>query len=208
MLNPHETREDWLNAFIAEARPHFARVNAPLPPNVRVAVGFTSRGVRGNRIGECWSSDASEDGHFEIFIKPTLNDVARVCDVLTHELVHAAVGLDKGHNAHFKRVATSLGLTGKMTATSASSAWYSWALPIIEKLGPMPYGALATDGLSSAKPKQKTALLKVECPACGWLARVTRKHIAPHEHLICPVPSCVGVLVCEDADDATEEDGE
>lgn len=200
----YTTREDYLNAFIEAARPHFERVNAPLPANVRVAVGFTSRGIKGSRIGECWSSDASADGHFEIFIKPTLTDVARVCDVLTHELIHAAVGLDKGHNAHFKRVATSLGLTGPSKATTASADWYAWALPIISSLGEMPYGALSEDGLSSARKKQTAALLKVECPVCGFLARVTKKHIAPHDHLDCPVPTCDGVLICEGLEDESE----
>ena len=59
----YQTREDWLNAFIDAARPHFAAVNAPLPINLRVAIGFTSKGGKGKTIGECWSSDASEDGH-------------------------------------------------------------------------------------------------------------------------------------------------
>jgi hypothetical protein len=202
----HTTREEYLNAFIEGARPHFARVNAPLPANIRVAVGFTSRGVKGSRIGECWSTDASEDGHFEIFIKPTLNDVARVCDVLTHELIHAAVGLDKGHNAHFKRVAASLGLVGPSKATTASADWYAWALPIINKLGDMPYAALSTDGLSSARKKQTAALLKLECPVCGWLARVTKKHIEPHAYLNCPVPTCVSELVCEDLSGEPDEE--
>lgn len=192
----YATREEYLNAFIEKARPQFERVNAPLPSNVRVAVGFTSRGIKGSRIGECWSDTASDDGHFEIFIKPTLTDVTRICDVLTHELIHAAVGLDKGHNAHFKRVSTSLGLMGKATATQAGADWYAWALPIIAELGDMPYAALTGD-ISSARKKQATALLKTECPVCGFLARVTRKHIAPHSHLNCPVPDCVGELVCE-----------
>jgi len=192
----YQTREEYLNAFIEAARPHFERVNAPLPSNVRVAVGFTSRGLKGSRIGECWSDSASDDGHFEIFIKPTLDGEARICDVLTHELVHAAVGLDAGHNQHFKRVATSLGLMGKATATVAGEAWYKWALPIIDKLGPMPYGAITGDQ-SSARKKQTTALLKLECPVCGFLARVTKKQIEPHSHLNCPVPECVGEMVCE-----------
>jgi hypothetical protein len=197
-LEQYETREQWLNAFIDKARGQFAAVNAALPPNVRVAVGFTSRGMKGSRIGECWSDVASEDGHFEIFIKPTLADAATICATLTHELIHAAVGLDKGHNATFKRVATSLGLGGKMTATVAEKGWYSWALPIIEQLGPIPYAALSTGGISTGRKKQTAALLKVECPVCGFLARVTKKHIAPHSHLNCPVPDCVGQLFCED----------
>ena len=200
----YATREEYLEAFIANARPHFEAANAPLPSNVRVAVGFTSRGSKGTRIGEVWSSEASEDGMFEIFVSPKLADAAAVCAVLTHELVHCAVGLDRGHGPHLKRVATSLGLGGKMTATQATQVWYSWALPIISRLGDMPYGALATDGISSASPKQATALLKVECPVCGWLARVTRKHIAPHGFLTCPVPSCDGELICEELEQVEE----
>lgn len=196
MTYKFETREDWLNGFIEASRAKFESVNAPLPVNVRVSVGFTSRGIKGTRIGECWSDSASEDGHYEIFIKPTLDGEARICDVLTHELVHAAVGIESGHGQAFKRVALALGLVGKMTATTASSDWYAWALPIITELGPMPYGALK-GGISSSRKKQKTALLKVECPVCGFLARVTNKHIEPHSHLNCPVPDCVGVLECE-----------
>lgn len=196
----YATREEYLNAFIEAARPHFERVNAPLPSNIRVAVGFTSRGLKGTRIGEVWSDASSDDGHFEIFVKPTLHDVAAICAVLTHELTHAAVGLDKGHNAHFKRVAVSLGLGGKMTATQPETSWYAWALPIIDKLGAMPYGALS-GGISSARRTQKTSLLKVECGVCGWLARVTNKHIQPHSQLNCPVPDCVGVLICESVEE-------
>jgi hypothetical protein len=194
----YETREDWLNAFIDAARPVFAAANAPLPINVRVSVGFTSKGSKGSRIGECWSSDASEDGHYEIFLKPTLDNAARLCDVLTHELIHAAVGIPAGHGPAFKRVMAGVGLTGKATATVASAQWYAWALPIIQDLGPLPYGALTTrDGVSTGRPKQKPSLLKLECPSCGWLARVTFKHVQPHAELICPT-QCGGILICEE----------
>lgn len=197
----YQTREEWLNAFIDAARSHFERVNAPLPPNIRVAVGFTSRGLKGAVVGEVWSDKASDDGHFEVFVKPTLTERPRICSVLTQQLIRAAVGIDKGCNAHFKRVAMSLGLTGtckKGAELHANSDWYTWALPIMTQLGEMPYAPITADGISTARPKQNTALLKVECPVCGWLARSTRKHIAPHSHLRCPVPECIGELYCED----------
>lgn len=193
----YATREEYLNAFIEKARPRFEAANAPLPSNVRVAVGFTSSGTKGSKIGECWSSDASEDGYFEIFIRPTLADPTVVCNVLTQQLIHAAVGLAEGRGQYFKRVATSLGYEGKMTAPQAGVGWYTWAAPIIRELGEMPYAALTDTGVSSARPKQTGALLKLECPVCQWLARVTRKHVSPHAYLSCPAPTCDGELVCE-----------
>lgn len=198
MSNTYATREEYLNAFIERARPIFEGVNASLPSNVRVAVGFTSRGSTGSRVGECWSSDASEDGYFEIFISPKLADAAKVCDVLTQQLIHAAIGLDKGRGPYFKRVAVSLGYTGQMTTPTASQGWYAWALPIINALGPMPYGSLATDGISSARAKQTAAMLKLECPVCDFIARTTKKHINAHSYLNCPVPDCAGVLICDE----------
>lgn len=197
MAQAYATREEYLNAFIDKARVKFAEINAQIPYNVRVAVGFTSKGYKGSVIGECWSDSASESGHYEIFVKPTLNNVARVCGVLTHELIHCAIGLDKGHNAAFKRVATDLGLTGKMTATVEGPDWFKWALPIIAELGELPYAALSADGMSTGRKKQKTNLRKVECPECGWLARVTSKHIDGHDVLLCPVPDCGGNLVAD-----------
>jgi SprT-like family len=192
----YSTREQWLNAFVAASRLKFEQAGHPLPDKVRVSVGFTSSGNRGKSIGECWSSTCSEDGYFEIFLKPTLQTDSRIADVLTHELCHAAVGLAARHGKLFKACATALGLGGKMTSTVAMADWYTWALPVLAELGPMPYGVLGP-GESSAKPKQKTNLLKVECDACGWIARVTLRHIEPHMHLNCPTPDCDGQLRVE-----------
>lgn len=188
-----ETRENWLNAFVDKARVQFGLAGYPLPDAVRVSIGFTSGGARGKSIGECWDSVASADGHFEIFLRPTMQTDARIADVLTHELCHAAAGLEAKHGGRFKAVATAMGLEGKMTSTVAGADWYTWALPILEELGPLPHGTLA-DGMSSGKPKQSTNLKKVECNVCGWLARVTVKHIAPYAVLQCPDPDCIGVL--------------
>ena len=190
----YTVREDWLNAFVTAARPVFDKAGFPLPEKVRVSVGFTSAGSRGKRIGECWTDDASADGHFEIFLKPTMQTDARIADVLTHELCHAACGIAAGHGKAFKACAKAVGLEGPAKSTTAGTGWYDWALPVLATLGPLPYAELK-DGIHTGRPKQKTALLKVECPSCGWLARVTNKHIEAHSHLNCPVPGCEGELV-------------
>jgi len=197
-----ETREAWLNAFVDQARPHFEAAGSPIPLNVRVSVGFTSTGHKGSTVGECWSSEASEDGHFEIFLAPTNQTDSRIADILTHELCHAALGMAAGHGKAFKALATTLGLTGKMTATIAGEGWYAWAAPILAILGPMPYAALR-DGMKPPRKKKKTYLLKVECGQCGWLARVTAAHC--HPDMNCPVPTCDGALVVEYPDEGEAE---
>lgn len=193
----HETREAWLNAFVSRARVHFINAGFPLPDKVRVSVGFTSTGARGNRIGECWSNDCSADGHFEIFLKPSITTDSRMADILTHELCHAAAGLAAHHGPKFKKVATALGLGGKMTSTVAKEGWYAWALPVLNELGPMPYGVLE-GGSSTAKPKQKTNLLKCECDTCGFVARVTAKWIGAAldsgGSMQCPDRNCDGTF--------------
>ncbi|API58532.1 hypothetical protein BSL82_03755 [Tardibacter chloracetimidivorans] len=192
----HPTRESWLNAFTAAARPHFDRVGFPLPSEVRSSIGFPSKGARSKVIGECWSNAVSEDGHFEIFLRPSMqSDASRIADVLTHELVHAAVGLEAKHGRKFAKCATALGLTGKMTATVAGPEWHVWADPILASLGPLPGAALGDLQLSSGGKKQTTRMLKLECDQCGFSCRTTAKHIEAHEDgLTCPVPDCDGNL--------------
>jgi len=187
MLN---TREEWLNAFIKAAGPAFEEANASLPEKVRASIGFTSHGARGKRIGECWSDSNSGDGTFEIFIVPGQDDAHRIAGILTHELVHAAVGLECGHRGRFRTVAVALGLTGKMTATEEGENWHGWADPIIERIGPLPHAKL--QGAPSVK-KQSTRMIKCECDTCGFVFRAATKWaLDASEELRCPDPSCEG----------------
>lgn len=172
----HETREQWAQGFLAAARPAFASVGATLPASIRIGVGWTNKGARGKAIGECWTKDASADGTVEIILSPKLADGSRVADVLTHELIHAGVGLACGHKGAFTRAAKALGLEGKMTATVAGEAWRAWAEPILATLGPYPHATL--DGVISSGPKkQATRQLKFECGACGIIGRMPRKSL-------------------------------
>jgi len=186
-----KTREEWLQRFTEMSRPFFKDAGHPLPKKIRCSVGFPSKGARSKSIGECWASTATKDGVCEIFIRPSLQDnSSRIADVLTHELCHAALGHEEGHGKLFKRLATGLGLTGKMTATIAGPAWHSWADPIVKELGKFP-GAKLDGILAGGKKKQTTRMIKLECDSCDWTCRTSRAHI--HGVLSCPT-ECGGFL--------------
>lgn len=183
----HETREGWLNAVALEMAPWFKAESHPLP-TVRMAVGFTSTGKRGRRIGECWTDTASADGAHEIFIRPDQDDALTVAAILAHELIHAAVGIAAKHGPKFRKVAVAIGLEGKMTATVPGEAFKQRIAPILEAAGPLPHARLSFAGSETTGPKKQSArLLKAECGACGYTVRVTRKWVdeagAPH----CPI---------------------
>ena len=180
----HQTREAWLNAFAVAMRPIFEALHAPLPAKVRIAVAFTSGGSRGKRIGECWSSEASGDGHFEIMIRPDYDDANEIAAILVHELIHAAVGLQEKHKGWFKAVALAIGLEGKMTATTASARLLEALKPILEALGEMPHAKL---NFRQAKKKQATAMVKCECGECGYIVRTTNKWLDNVGAPWCPV---------------------
>jgi len=110
-----QTREAWLNYVAQRMGPMFERLGAPLPAQLRIAIGFTSSGRRSRHIGECWDNQCSEDRHFEIFIRPDLSESKdlmpmQVAAILGHELVHAAIGVAAGHRKEFRRVARGIGL--------------------------------------------------------------------------------------------------
>lgn len=188
-----QTREAWLQAFTAQAAQAFASQGYDLPTNVRVGVGFTSKGARGKAIGQCWSNECSADNTFEIFIVPSLDQAERVADVLTHELCHAQVGLAAGHGKAFGKVARAMGLEGKLTATTGGKAFKLWSDPILAFLGPYPHAKL-TGRDSSVKKTQTTRMLKVACE-CGYQVRMTRKWLDDVGAPDCP--ACLVTMTCE-----------
>jgi hypothetical protein len=100
--------------------------------------------------------------------------------VLAHELVHATVGNDAGHRKPFRQCALKIGLCGQMRATLETPEFVAWAQEQFQRIGTYPAGFL-TDS-----PKQGTRLLKCECPACGYIARVSQKWLQTSGPPICP----------------------
>jgi predicted SprT family Zn-dependent metalloprotease len=187
------TREEWLNAFTEMARPVFEATGNPLPLNLRISVGFSSGGSRSRSVGECWTSEASGDGHYEIFLAPTNEGDARIADILTHELCHAAI-FDAGHGPRFKALATAIGLTGKsMKATVAGPNWHHWAAPILKQIGSMPYAPI-TASMRTTKKKKRSPLVGITCEVCERQVWATRKNFTDLQAVSCIDADCDGIM--------------
>ncbi len=178
-------REQWLTECMNLLRPDFARAGFELPERIRVSCSWPSKSglaTKKKRIGEAWSAENSGDNSFEVFISPVLKDPIDVSATLVHELVHCAVGLEEKHKGNFVKCAKAMGLEGKMTATTAGETLKERLREIVEEIGEYPHAELKH---SNAPPKQGTRMLKVECPACGCIVRMTQKWLDE-----CGAPTC------------------
>ncbi len=196
------TREEWLMTAVQMLRPIFAERGYIIPDTAKVTLGFPSVGGRGKRIGECHSPAGSTGGFTEMFISPLLDDTHRVLGVLVHECIHAAIGCEHGHNARFRKAMTALNLEGKPTATTEGAAFHAMVAGIVRDLGKLPHKALSLAG----KKTQKTRMLKVECPCCGFKYRAARAPLleassvdVKGRFLHCPSPNCESEIVFTDA---------
>lgn len=165
-----KTREEWLTEFVDFMRPVFEDAGKPLS-KVRVACGMTTSR---NADGECFHSECSEDGTREIFISPTQSDPVAVCHILIHELCHAALPEDVTHGPEFKKLATTMGLEGRMTSTTPCEELRKALEDFIPKyLGEYPHKKMTR----IKQNKQTTRLIKLTCEGCGMVIRTTRKWI-------------------------------
>ncbi|MBV8054496.1 MAG: SprT-like domain-containing protein [Deltaproteobacteria bacterium] len=172
----------------------FESLRAPLPPQLRIAIGFTSSGRRSKHIGECWDNQCSGDRHFDIFIRPDLSESKelmpmKVAAILGHELIHAAVGMAAGHGKEFRRVARGLGLIGQMAATKAGPEFEQTMRPILEAAGPLPHGRLRLAAGASShrrRKRQYSGPIKCACRNCGYTVHTTRKWLDLAGAPLCP----------------------
>jgi hypothetical protein len=169
----HTERETYLQAAVEELRPSFSANGHTLPLAIRVSCALPSNAKRSGAIGECWADTRSADGHYEIFISPTLADPARVFDVLIHELCHTAKGC-MNHGVNFQKLAEAMLLipaTNSWKSTVAAPTFMAAYGSIIDGLGVYPHAALDM----SSRKTQGTRMLKASCPSCAYTVRLTAK---------------------------------
>lgn len=173
-------REEWLNHVMSHIDKVWftERAGRNLPPDVKVSCGFPSKGGLGKKkrtLGECWHDECSGGHHHEIFINPCLASSVEVVDVLIHEMCHTIAGVPAKHGKLFKKVATSVGLEGKMTSTIMSEELKAWVEEYLLRIEYYPHDTL--DSLTTGKKKDGTRMLKLECTTCGYVIRTTKKWI-------------------------------
>lgn len=206
-MTAHDTREGWLAAATEALHPAFSDAGLTIPGNIRFAVAFPSSGGRSSTVGECWYPEASSDGYVQIIIRADHDEPGEVLAILIHELVHACLPAEAGHGKVFKRHATALGLTGKMTATVPDIDLIARLSVLSESIGALPHGKLDYAGVAADTPKkQGTRMLKAfcVCDGCGYVVRITRKW-AEQGLPVCPIGSRHGMLTCEGLNEEPEE---
>lgn len=178
---PKVTREQYLTMAIDKLRPLFQDAGHTIPL-VRVSIGFPGGGSARKRIGEYWDKKSTSDNIGQIFINPSLDKPFKMLDVLVHELVHACIGAKHGHKGPFRKLAKSVGLTGKMTATVAGPELTDRLNAIIKELPQLDHGNI---NLSDRK-KQKTRMIKVQCEPCNYVCRTVITTLINYGAPICP----------------------
>lgn len=168
------TREQWLNALAKKLRPIVAAHHSgDFTDKLRLSCGYPTSGNRTNTIGECIYPQSSADGHTEVFVRPDIAEGLAVAEIVVHELIHAALGPGYAHGPVFKKLATAVGLRGKMKATHAGDELKARLSEIVEKLGPYPHSALVVQRAGRGSvAKGNKAQRNVTCPLCGFRAKV------------------------------------
>jgi len=183
-MSNYVDRETWLNAA-AVLMQQLVFTDAGISAGTweavryRITCGFPL-GYRGSRngkrvtLGQAFDPSISADGTYEVCVNPIMDQPADVLATLAHEMVHVHCGIECGHRGEFRRIATAIGLTGKMTATVAGSKLAAKLADIADQLGPYPHAKIDP----TMRKKQGTRLLKMTCSDCGFIARVSGKWAA------------------------------
>lgn len=176
----HKTREAWYLAAANLIARHVFKYDLP---KIRIGCGWPTA-ARKKRGGECFSRKCSGDDTFEIFVSPKFADPYLVLAVLVHEFCHTIAGLKAGHKKPFIEVMQAVGMVKPWTKCKAGEPLIATLAVIYEKLGPYPHAEMTLEQREAKK--QGTRLIKVACPKCGYVARVTRKWLTEVGAPLCP----------------------
>jgi hypothetical protein len=146
----HKTREEWLVAAYKMLSPRF-KEHGKLPEKVHILASWPY-GTK-KAVGQCFAKTWTKDESTYITISPEIEGEVEVLAILIHEMIHAAIGLKEKHGPVFKKVATALGLEGKMRATVAGELLKKDLAEEAKELGKYPHSVMVPH--KTEKPKRE-----------------------------------------------------
>lgn len=187
-MTNHITREDWLQEA---AELILLEVILPVytpreTMQLKLSVGYPPNTKANSKIISCcMASHVSEGGFNEIFISPEINDSLQVLTALTHEIVHALVDCQGGHQGGFRKIAKRIGFEGRIAHAQAGRVLKAKLHDYITLLGAIPHSKINL----SQVPRQTNRNLKVWCD-CGFKFNTSRTQIETvlnnHGLILCP----------------------
>lgn len=182
-MEKHSTREDWLKAAVQLLKPKVEGHGGNLPEKLHVLTSWPVSNSK-KAVGMCFAKTWSKDESTYICISPLLGteDLGELLGTLLHELVHAVVGVENNHNKRFKKLATSVGLTGKMRSTENTPELNQEFEGMLMTLGTYPHSTMLPPKPKEKKPGKKQ-ILKFACPdhptyTC-WLTPAQAREVGP-----------------------------
>ena len=176
------TREQWLQSAALAMEDWFADLGFTVP-SYEVRIGFPSGGKRTSNTAESWAAD--EHGEHLIFVRPDNDNPLEIVNAIALQFCRITASGRDPKGTLFKHLAISIGLSGRQTEGSPGLMFKELAAPILKKIGPIPDLNLKQPTKSGKKP-QSGRLIKVSCPECGYIARVSRKWLEELGPPICP----------------------
>lgn len=185
----HKTREQWLQAAVAELtkkvfKPHDIKV-----PEIRVSVGWPGgRGKKQGVIGQCFATRVTEDKVAQIFVSPVVTNPVEVVETLAHELVHAVDDCESGHKKNFVKIAKQIGFLAPWKSTPANDELHATCAEIAEKLGTYPHAAIRPEDRPKVQKTYMVLVESVDCDDCedGYKLRMTQKWLDEVGAPLCP----------------------
>ena len=131
--------------------------NRPFP--VRVSVGFPLGQRKAKGACQVFPHTSSADHTVEIFINPVIGDLSGAVSALIEGLALAVADCDK----RSKRYRSAMSQIEAAAANTVDA--------IVSDLPDYPHASMDVAG----RKKQGTRMRKIECPTCGFIARMTNK---------------------------------
>ena len=166
------------------------------PRQVKVSVSLQDGGMMKSRaLAHVHFAHATGNNFHEIRMSVELGgrkykaDSMRVADILLHEMIHTCA-VFHGHRRAFRDIALGVGLTGKMTATTATEELAERIkTEVVDVLGKYPHRKVTL--IKRGQRGKGSRLIKCTCPVCGFNFRTTRKWIIQSyetgEGMACPI---------------------